>query len=165
MPSSRETEPWPFDETTNGPDETEGLGGLLARALRAGDVVLVTGELGAGKTTLIRGACRALGVQAPVTSPTFTIGQRYEGRLPISHLDLFRLAGSGDGESAVEAEEPGLLDEYLDSDTIVFVEWPEQAAALLANRPPSGRVLRIAIRHAGGHSRAIRVEEIDSSAQ
>ncbi|HWC08907.1 MAG TPA: tRNA (adenosine(37)-N6)-threonylcarbamoyltransferase complex ATPase subunit type 1 TsaE, partial [Solirubrobacterales bacterium] len=69
---------------------TEALGARVAERLAAGDVVVVSGEVGAGKTTLIRGACRALGVTEPVTSPTFTIGQRYGGgRLPVSHLDLY----------------------------------------------------------------------------
>ena len=75
--------------------ETEALGARLAERLRPGDVVLVRGEMGAGKTTLIRGACRALGVEGPVTSPTFTIGQRYEGRVPVSHLDLKALGQLG----------------------------------------------------------------------
>ena len=70
-------------------------------------MVVVSGDVGAGKTTLIRGACRALGVDAPVTSPTFTIGQRYEGgRLPVAHLDLYRLED-------LETEDPALLDDYL----------------------------------------------------
>src|SRR6478609_5174466 len=78
--------------TTSSAAETEALGAELAERLEPGDVVVVSGEVGAGKTTLIRGACRALGIEGPVTSPTFTIGQRYEGgRLPIAHLDLYRL--------------------------------------------------------------------------
>jgi tRNA threonylcarbamoyladenosine biosynthesis protein TsaE len=166
MPSTAEHLPWPLDETTVGAGETAALGGRLASALRAGDLVLVAGELGAGKTTLIRGACRALGVAGPVTSPTFTIGHRYQGRVPISHLDLFRLGSAGpDSPSAVDSEEPGLLDEYLDPGAIVFVEWPDLAAALLASRPPSGRVLRVAIAHAGGDRRSISVEDVDSSPQ
>ena len=75
--------------------------------LRPGDVVLVSGELGAGKTTFVRGALRALGVTEPVTSPTFTIGHRYEGgRVPVAHLDLYRLGGA-------RRRGPGLLDDYL----------------------------------------------------
>ena len=78
-------------ERTSSAAETEALGERIAAELGPGDVVLVSGELGAGKTTLIRGACRALGVREPVTSPTFTIGHRYRGRVPVSHLDLYRL--------------------------------------------------------------------------
>ena len=102
--------------------ETEALGGRIAGRLRPGDLVLLSGELGAGKTTLIRGACRALGVTEPVTSPTFTIGQRYAGgRLPVSHLDLYRLAD-------LEGEDPALLDDYLGADRVAFVEWPGAGA-------------------------------------
>ena len=76
---------------------------------------------GAGKTTFVRGALRALGVTEPVTSPTFVVGLRYDGAAgPVAHLDLYRLAGLGD-------EDPGLLDPYFGPDTITFVEWPEQA--------------------------------------
>jgi tRNA threonylcarbamoyladenosine biosynthesis protein TsaE len=78
----------PTTTETAAPEETEALAAQLARRLRPGDVVLVSGELGAGKTTFVRGACRALGVQAPVTSPTFTIARRYDASVPISHLDL-----------------------------------------------------------------------------
>lgn len=106
-------------------EETEALGARLAACLGPGDVVLLEGDLGAGKTTLIRGACRALGVREPVTSPTFTIGRRYGGgRLPVSHLDLYRLAD-------LEGEDPALLDDYLAPDAVAFVEWPEAGAARL----------------------------------
>ena len=104
-------------------DETEALAARLAVMLEAGDVVAVTGELGAGKTTFVRGACRALGVEPPVSSPTFTIGHRYEAPVPVAHLDLYRLRGLG-------AEEWGNLEPYFDG-TIAFVEWPEHAGAWL----------------------------------
>ncbi|MDX6652675.1 MAG: tRNA threonylcarbamoyladenosine biosynthesis protein TsaE [Solirubrobacterales bacterium] len=131
---------------TGGPGETERLGAELARELRPGDVVLVSGELGAGKTTFIRGACRELGVRDPVTSPTFVIGHRYEGRLPVSHLDLYRLAG-------LEGEDPGLLDDYLTEDAVSFVEWPAIA------EPTLGRVAAaVRIEHAGEDSREIAIE-------
>jgi tRNA threonylcarbamoyladenosine biosynthesis protein TsaE len=98
--------------------ETEALGARIAARLQPGDVVLLSGDLGAGKTTLIRGACRALGITSPVTSPTFTIGQRYSGgRLPVSHLDLYRL-------ESLEDEDPALLDDYLRPEAVAFVEWP-----------------------------------------
>jgi tRNA threonylcarbamoyladenosine biosynthesis protein TsaE len=127
--------------------ETEEVGARIAAELEPGDLVLVSGELGAGKTTLIRGACRALGVAGPVTSPTFTIGRRYRGRLPISHLDLYRLSDLGD-------EDPALLDDYIRPDSIAFVEWPEIAG----EGPPigaPGRVFRVEIRHAGGDAREV----------
>ncbi len=128
--------------------ETEAAGAELATALRAGDVVLVSGDLGAGKTTLIRGACRALGVTEPVVSPTFTLGRRYAGRLPVSHLDLFRLQ-----ERAGE-EVPGLLDEYLDPAGVTFVEWPAMPDQIETG---AGRVIRVAIAHRGGDQREIEV--------
>ena len=99
-------------------DETEAAGAELAARLRPGDVVLVGGELGSGKTTFVRGACRALGVEGPVTSPTFTIGQVLAGDAEVAHLDLYRLGGS------LAGEDPALLDDYLTPERIAFVEWP-----------------------------------------
>jgi tRNA threonylcarbamoyladenosine biosynthesis protein TsaE len=126
--------------------DTEAIGARLAADLEPGDVVLVSGELGSGKTTLIRGACRALGVEEPVTSPTFTIGQRYRGRLPISHLDLFRL-------QTLEGEDPGLIDDYLTADSVAFVEWPALA------EPGIERIaLRVRLEHAGGDKRTITID-------
>jgi tRNA threonylcarbamoyladenosine biosynthesis protein TsaE len=135
---------------TNGPAETESLGAELADALRDGDVVLVCGELGSGKTTLVRGAARALGVSGPVTSPTFSIGHRYTaGEVAISHLDLYRLAG-------LEQEDPALLADYLGPGRIAFVEWPQDTSAELA-----GARLRVSISHGGGDRRQIEVDELD----
>ncbi len=133
-------------ERTASAAETEAVGERLAADLDPGDVVLVIGELGTGKTTLIRGACRGLGVSERVTSPTFTIGHRYRGRVPVAHLDLYRLDG-------LEGEDPALLDDYLDPDTITLIEWPQAAA------PELDRVrARVQIRHAGGDEREIGVE-------
>jgi len=127
--------------------ETEALGARIAERLRPGDVVVVSGEVGAGKTTLIRGACRALGVTGPVTSPTFTIGQRYQGgRLPVSHLDLYRL-------QSLEGEDPALLEDYLGGDGVAFVEWPDAGAERLG-RP----ALEVRLAHEGGERRRIEVE-------
>ena len=132
---------------TDNAEATERLAAGLAARLRAGDVVLVSGDLGAGKTTFVRGAARALGVIEPVTSPTFTIGQRYAGDVPVSHLDLYRLAGGFDGE------DPGLLEDYLTPDAIVFVEWPDVAGGEL------DRVaLRVQMSHAGGDRRDVLVD-------
>ena len=130
---------------TSSPAETEAIGERLAEELGPGDVVLVSGEVGAGKTTLIRGACRALGVVDRVTSPTFTIGQRYAGPVPVSHLDLYRLADIG-------AEDPALLEDYLDAGVIAFVEWPA------ADEPALARATRrVEIRHAGRDEREVTV--------
>jgi tRNA threonylcarbamoyladenosine biosynthesis protein TsaE len=135
-------------ETTSA-DETAALGAGLAAELRPGDVVLVHGEMGAGKTTFVRGALRALGVTGPVTSPTFTIGRRYDGRgVNVSHLDLHRLAG-------LEDEDPALLADYVDGEHIAFVEWPEVAGAAL-----DGVVARVTHEHAGGDRRRVRVERV-----
>lgn len=129
---------------SNSAAETEALGARIASGLGPGDVVVVSGEVGAGKTTLIRGACRALGVTTPVTSPTFTIGQRYGGgRLPVSHLDLYRL-------ESLEGEDPALLDDYLDPGGVAFVEWPAVAEPRLGRR-----ALEVRLRHTGGDSRAV----------
>jgi len=110
---------------TSSPEETEAVAARLAARLAPGDVVYVSGDLGAGKTTFVRGACRALGVVGPVTSPTYTIGHRYDG---VSHLDLFRLERLTDADW-------GALEPYFE-DAIVFVEWPE----LAGGRLPSARV-------------------------
>lgn len=132
--------------------ETEALGARLAAELRPGDVILVSGELGSGKTTLIRGACRALGVGGPVVSPTFTIGRRYQGSVPVSHLDLYRLEDLG-------AEDPALLEDYLTPDAVTFVEWPE-----IAGDTPLAEGVRVAwrveLRHAGGDRREIVVAPV-----
>ncbi len=132
---------------THSAAETEALGARLAERLEPGDVVVVSGELGAGKTTLVRGAARALGVTDPVTSPTFTIGQRYGGgRMPISHLDLYRL-------QSLEGEDPALLDDYLGPDGVAFVEWPAAGAARLG-RP----AFEIRLEHGGGDERTIEID-------
>jgi tRNA threonylcarbamoyladenosine biosynthesis protein TsaE len=132
-------------ETTR-PEETEAAGAELAARLKPGDVVLVTGELGSGKTTFVRGASRALGVTDPVTSPTFTIGHLYDGAVGVAHLDLYRLI-------SLAGEDPGLLDDYLTPDRIGFVEWPDAAV------PQLERVAaRVTIEHLGGDRRSIEVE-------
>jgi tRNA threonylcarbamoyladenosine biosynthesis protein TsaE len=130
---------------TDGPEGTERAGAELAAGLKPGDVVLVSGELGAGKTTFVRGALRALGVTGPITSPTFVVGHLYDG--PLAHLDLYRLAG-------MDAEDPGLLDDYFAPEAIVFVEWPEHAEDAV----PSERVAhRVRLSHAGGDNRRIEI--------
>jgi tRNA threonylcarbamoyladenosine biosynthesis protein TsaE len=132
---------------TNSPQETEAAAAELARRLEAGDVVLVSGELGAGKTTFVRGACRALGVDGAVTSPTYTIGQVYAAGdgLEIAHLDLYRLQSLG-------GEDPALLDDYLTPQRIGFVEWPA-----IGEHAIRGVVARVRIEHAGGDRRRIEI--------
>jgi tRNA threonylcarbamoyladenosine biosynthesis protein TsaE len=135
-------------ETTD-PSQTEALAAELAEKLAAGDVVLVEGELGAGKTTFVRGACRRLGVDGVVTSPTFTIGQRYPATVPVSHIDLYRVADLG-------SEDPDLLADYIGPDSIAFVEWPESATATIADL--SRVAARVVIEHAGGDRRVVTIE-------
>jgi tRNA threonylcarbamoyladenosine biosynthesis protein TsaE len=130
------------------PDDTEALGAGLARHLQAGHVVLIEGELGAGKTTFVRGACRALGVDGAVRSPTFSIGHRYRARIPVAHIDLYRV---GD----LAREDPDLLSEYLRPDTIAFVEWPRQTAQLAALGPIAARVR---IEHASPDERTVEID-------
>jgi tRNA threonylcarbamoyladenosine biosynthesis protein TsaE len=134
--------------------ETEALGARLTADLGPGDVVLVGGELGAGKTTLIRGAARALGVSEPVVSPTFTIGRRYPARdgTWVSHLDLYRLAD-------LSAEEPWLLDDYLTDDAVAFVEWPEGAESWI-DSAGLRIALRVRLEHAGGDRREIELQGV-----
>jgi tRNA threonylcarbamoyladenosine biosynthesis protein TsaE len=135
-------------------EDTEALGAEIAAGLGPGDVVVVSGDLGAGKTTLIRGACRALGVEGPVTSPTFTIGHRYRGRMPVAHLDLYRL-------QSLEGEDSALLDDYVDRETVAFIEWPTVAQPQL-----SGSVaLELRLGHAGGDRREIELTWPDGASQ
>lgn len=140
----------PVAVTTSSAEETEAVAGRLATRLRSGDVVTVSGELGTGKTTFVRGACRALGITAPVTSPTFTIGHRYGGSPDVSHLDLFRFDG-------VSPAEWGDLEPYFD-DAVVFVEWPEAGLDAL---PPARVVVRMG--HGGGDRRRISLAATDGA--
>jgi tRNA threonylcarbamoyladenosine biosynthesis protein TsaE len=133
---------------SSSPEETERIAAELAAELRPGDVVTVAGELGSGKTTFVRGACRALGVEGPVTSPTYTIGHRYGGDVDVSHLDLYRF-------ESVSPAEWGDLEPYFDG-AVCFVEWPEAAGDSL----PSPR-FRVELRHAGADRRMIQLESVD----
>jgi tRNA threonylcarbamoyladenosine biosynthesis protein TsaE len=129
------------------PEETEALAAALAARLVAGDVVTVSGELGSGKTTFVRGACRALGVREQVTSPTYTIGHRYHAPAgEVSHLDLYRFA-------SVSPAEWGDLEPYFD-DAIAFVEWPEAGEGVL----PAPR-FAVRLRHADGERREVSIDE------
>jgi tRNA threonylcarbamoyladenosine biosynthesis protein TsaE len=121
------------------PEETERIAAALAGELHPGDVVTVAGELGSGKTTFVRGAARALGVEGPVTSPTYTIGHLYAGRVPVSHLDLYRFEDMADAEW-------GDLERYFD-DTVAFVEWPEAGDRFLPAPKAAVRLRHLGERH------------------
>lgn len=132
---------------TAAPEDTEAIAAALAARLAGGDVVTVSGELGSGKTTFVRGACAALGVAERVTSPTYTIGHRYHGAHGlVSHLDLYRFQG-------LSAAEWGDLEPYFD-DAIAFVEWPEAGEGVL----PAPRYA-VRLHHAGEGRRTIEIEE------
>ena len=135
---------------SDSPEETERLAGRLAAELAPGDVVLVQGELGSGKTTFVRGAARALGVVGSVTSPTYTIGHRYQGRVDVSHLDLYRFEGMSHAEW-------GDLEQYFE-DAVVFVEWPQAGAGFL----PAERA-RVSLQHVGETRRLIMLESNEKS--
>ena len=130
---------------TGSPEETEALAARVAGRLGAGDIVAVSGELGAGKTTFVRGAARALGVAGPVSSPTFTIGHRYDAAIPVAHLDLYRIAG-------LDPEEWGDLEPYFDG-TVAFVEWPEHGGDWL----PEARVV-VTLKHVDESHRSVRID-------
>lgn len=138
---------------TRSGEETIAFGENFASKLKRGDIVAINGDLGTGKTTLVKGICRGLGVTEPVTSPTFTIGQVYEGRDPdgdgvlVSHLDLYRLAG-------LEEEDPALLEDYLGPDRIAILEWPQVALGSLADRI----TWQIALEYLGADERRITVD-------
>lgn len=133
---------------TDGVTATEQLAAALATELADGEIVFVSGELGAGKTTFVRGAARGLGVTGPVTSPTFTIGQRYRARVTVAHLDLYRVP-------ALAGEDPDLIADYLGPDTIAFVEWPQGGERSIAGFAQIAA--RVTLEHAGGDRRRVRI--------
>ncbi len=111
-------------EKTNSPEETWALAAGLADELESGTIIALHGELGTGKTCFIQGYAAALGIDEPITSPTYTLISEYEGRLPLHHIDLYRLSGPD--------EALGLgLEEYFDADGITAIEWAERAEGLL----------------------------------
>lgn len=133
---------------TTSAEETHGVGVCLAECCRGGEVVLLQGELGAGKTTLAQGIAVGLGVTAPVVSPTFIVLREYEGRLPLYHFDFYRLDGAA---RAVDVE----FDEYLSAGGVCVIEWPAHAPALI----PSA-YLAITLAVSGVESRDLRCEAV-----
>ena len=147
--SDRDSKPQTLIRETSSAAETEALAAQLARGLVHGDVVLLEGELGSGKTTFVRGVVRALGITDPVNSPTFSIGHRYIGkRVNVSHLDLYRI-------QALTPQEQTLIEDYLTGEEIALVEWPEVADGRLP-RP----CVRISLTHLGEDRRRIEVESL-----
>ena len=133
---------------TSSPEETEAAGEELGRRLRQGDLVLLRGELGAGKTTFVRGIARGCGSEAPVASPTFQFVRIYPGRLQLAHVDLYRL------EKSDELRDLG-LDELLDAGAVV-VEWGDR---IDGNDETGGAdAAMISIEHTGGDRRRIRTD-------
>jgi tRNA threonylcarbamoyladenosine biosynthesis protein TsaE len=132
---------------TQGEDETSNVGERLARTLRPGDVVLLYGELGAGKTAFVRGLARGLGADPEdVSSPTFTLIQEYAGRIPLYHVDLYRLEPH---------EIPDLgLDDLMLGDGVVAIEWADRWPA----RPRASA--EVTIEHRGGDARAVQITRL-----
>ena len=139
-----------MDYLTHNEIETEALGETLARRLGAGDVVAYRGDLGAGKTAFTRGLARGLGCTGRVTSPTFTVVNEYEGRLPLFHFDLYRLEG-----------EDALFDigweDYLSRGGVCAVEWSENVAEAIED----GAVRVSIVRGDGDNDRIIAIEGVD----
>ena len=135
-----------FECETLAPEETIRIGSDLATTLSAGTVILLSGELGAGKTVFAQGVAAGLGVVAPVTSPTYTLVSEYEGRLvPFYHMDLYRLGGDD------PFEELG-AEEYVQSDGVTAIEWPEQVRSRW-----HGDCLTVLLKHLGGDKRKIEM--------
>jgi DNA polymerase len=133
------------------PGDTVEIAARVSAGLEPGDVVLLTGPVGAGKSTFARAAMKALGVEGPIPSPTFTIGRLYNGRggLPVSHLDLYRIGSINEGD-------PGLLAEYFDPRGIAFVEWPGDDSEELVRQAERSHL--VSIEHIDRDRRSIRVE-------
>jgi len=130
------------DEVTHSPAETEAFGERFGKRLRVGDMVLLTGELGAGKTTFVRGVARGTASESPVASPTFQLVRVYPGRVQLAHIDLYRI------ETPSELGDLG-LDELIDQGAVV-VEWGERLDA------PAAAL--IVLEHLGGERRVIRTK-------
>jgi len=135
-----------LDVISHSADQTRRLGARLAEWLAPGDVLLLRGHLGAGKTVFAQGVAAGLGIDEPVTSPTFTLIHEHHGRVPLYHVDLYRIGGD------VEAGDLGLED-YLYGDGVTLIEWAERAAGLV---PPAH--LAVALRPVAETKRAIRFE-------
>ena len=133
---------------TKGSEETVRVAEGFSDQLVPGDLVLLEGDVGAGKSTFARAAIRSLGVEEAIPSPTFTIGRSYLGRLPVSHIDLYRL-------ESLSEEIPDLLGEYLDPRGVTFVEWPGGGGEAI--RSGSNREIRVELEHVDYDVRRITI--------
>jgi tRNA threonylcarbamoyladenosine biosynthesis protein TsaE len=135
------------ESTTTSPEGTEAAGERLGATLGPGDVVALTGPLGAGKTVFVQGLVRGLGVTTGATSPTFVLVNEYRGRLPVHHVDAYRTAG------LTELLDLG-LDEMMDGEGVTLVEWAEKLEPLLP-----ARAVRVHIAGLGDEPRAITIDD------
>lgn len=133
--------------------EMKRIGRRLGAALRGGDLVLLYGPLGAGKTTLIRSVAEALEVTDPVRSPSFTLANIYAGKMVVQHLDLYRLDDIGDDDALA-------LEEYVSDDAVTLVEWPQAGIGRLG---PATWIVRMA--HESLHERSIELEALTDDAR
>jgi tRNA threonylcarbamoyladenosine biosynthesis protein TsaE len=131
---------------TSSPEQTRAVGEAVAGVLQAGDVVSLTGDLGAGKTTLVQGAARQLGVEQAVLSPTFTLVREYRGRVPVLHVDVYRL------DRLQEVLDLGFED-LVDRRSVVFIEWGDAIETLL---PPDHLQVELTL-PAGEQDRRIQI--------
>jgi len=131
--------------TSTSPEETQAAGERLAQTLGPGDVVALTGELGAGKTCFVQGLARGLGATTWATSPTFVLINEYRARLPIHHVDAYRVSGP------VEMIDVGFLD-LIDADGVTLIEWPDKIRALLP-----ARTIEVSIEGLGDAPRTIAI--------
>lgn len=134
-------------------EETQALAGELARNIKPGTIILLKGDLGAGKTTFTQGFARALGIRRPLKSPTFTLVREYETtEFPLYHFDVYRLGEEGG------ADELG-LEEYFRSDSVVLIEWAEYIQALLPDD-----VIQVELKRVNSdESDDLRIIEINST--
>lgn len=136
----------PLEIVTRSPQETQALGEALGVAAQPGDLFLLSGPLGAGKTCLVQGIARGLGVREPVRSPTFVLATHHPGRLTLFHIDLYRL------DNPLEVEDLG-LDDYLEGAGLCVVEWAEKALGVF----PKEHLL-VEMEHLGPEERRIRLK-------
>lgn len=137
---------------SNSPKETENIAKAFAKTLKGGEVICLNGDLGVGKTAFVQGLCKALGVLEPVSSPTYTIVNCYEGNLPIYHFDVYRI------EDPDEMYEIG-YEEYIYSDGITIIEWSEKIAEILPEKRYDIKILKNLEKH--DDFRCIEIKEKD----